>query len=304
MSKVIQFENALLSEFKNCFDLAGQRTVFIHKPHIFGVSDTGTLQCMFYLQFGAREVYPSQIRRVFRIRFGCDNNGEYILLIEVAGEMCAVIMLLQLHSVIIDHTVAGDCATATVNEQDGSFFSVQILQFLCPGTAAMQIHVMVTAYRIQIGEVRDYSGLLTAEGQVNKIRDTLELKLIGHSLELSCLSKIKAFQALGKVVELIYVDYCILEAFQHRPSSIDLFYLQIGLHRIANFQIFEESDAVVVFVVGNGERYCGNTILGVRRVADNSLKYHVFSFLALRLFSSSVRMHSSMLCQQINPCDG
>ena len=127
----------------------------------------------------------------------------YILLIEVAGEMCAVIMLLQLHSVIIDHTVAGNCTAATVDEQDSSFFSVQILQFLCPGTAATQIHIMVTAYCIQIREVRDYCGLLTAEGQVNKIRDTFQLEFISHSLELSRLPKIKAFQPLGKVVEFI-----------------------------------------------------------------------------------------------------
>ena len=58
--------------------------------------------------------------------------------------MLSIIELLQLHAVVIDHTIAGDCPSSALNEQDSSFDTVQIFQLLHTGTAAVKIHIVLT----------------------------------------------------------------------------------------------------------------------------------------------------------------
>ena len=70
----------------------------------------------------------------------------------------------------------------------------------------MQVHVVVTAYGLQIGEVRDHRGLLAAEGQVDKVCHIPKIQLFRHGLKLRGLTNIKAVQPLCQVVQLVQID--------------------------------------------------------------------------------------------------
>ena len=54
--------------------------------------------------------------RVLRLGFGCHRNGDGIRLIVIAGEEPAVVKLLQLHAVVVDHTVGRHRAAAAFDE--------------------------------------------------------------------------------------------------------------------------------------------------------------------------------------------
>ena len=77
----------------------------------------------------------------------------------------------------------------------------------------MQIHVVVTANGLQIGEVRDDGGLLTAEGQVDEILQFKKFQLVCHGLELRGLANIKAGQPPCQIVQLVQIDREHLQSF-------------------------------------------------------------------------------------------
>ena len=64
--------------------------------------------------------------------------------------MFPIIGLAQLHAVVIDHAVAGHRTASTINEQDGSLGTIQSIQLLNTGAAAVGIHVVVTANGFQV----------------------------------------------------------------------------------------------------------------------------------------------------------
>ena len=78
--------------------------------------------------------------------------------------MLAIVDLLQLHPVVVDHTVWGDHALISLNQKEGRFHTIYILQFFQAGTAAVEVHIVAAAHGFQIREVRDDGDLLTAEG--------------------------------------------------------------------------------------------------------------------------------------------
>ena len=83
----------------------------------------------------------------------------------------SIVLLFQHHAVVIDHTVRGNDSSAAIDQQPGSFDTVQVFQFLHRGIAAIQIHKMAVPYGLQVREVGDDCGLLAAVCQVDKVFD-------------------------------------------------------------------------------------------------------------------------------------
>ena len=104
-----------------------------------------------------------------RLVFGGHRNGERIRLVIIAREFSALVKLLQLHAVVVDHAVGRDRATAVFDELTGNFLAVQRVQLIHTCAASVQVHVVVTTDGSGVGKVGDDRGLLAAEGQVDKI---------------------------------------------------------------------------------------------------------------------------------------
>ena len=181
--------------------------------------------------------------------------------------MLSVIGLIHLHAVVIDHAVAGDRAATGIDEQDCGFHAIQILQFLNTCTAAIEIHIVVTANRLQIGKVGDDRGLLTAEGQVDEVFQLEQLQLACHGLELRGLANIEALQPLCQIVQLIQIDTEVLRDFQDRVETVDCHHFAILFERVADLQCFDHLDALVILLFGDGERNCCNAVFGVVSIA-------------------------------------
>ena len=116
-----------------------------------------------------REKHPCDVFCVLWLGFGGHCNGDGVRLIVVTGEESTIVDLLQLHAVVVDHTVGCDRAAAAFDELPCGFLAIQRIQFLCFGAAAMQVHVMVAADGGEVGKVGNDRGLLAAEGQVDEI---------------------------------------------------------------------------------------------------------------------------------------
>lgn len=85
---------------------------------------------------------------------------------------------------------------------DGGFFSVQFLQLLYAGTAAVGVHIVVTANGSQVREVCDNGGFLTAEGQVDEVFHVGQIQLLGHGLKRGSIADLQRFHQLDTFVEL------------------------------------------------------------------------------------------------------
>lgn len=131
--------------------------------------------------------------------------------------MFSVIELRKLHAVVVDHSISGDDSLVALNQQDGGFLSVQLLQFFCAGTSAVDVHVVVTTNCRQVRKIRNYSYLLAAEAQIDEVFHACEIELFSHCLKLRDFFHIKAIQAFYKVVQLIQVDFHALQTVQYRP---------------------------------------------------------------------------------------
>ena len=104
---------------------------------------------------------------VLRLAFGGHRNRDGIRLIVVAGEESSVVDLLQLHAIIIDHTVGRDRTAAALDKPPCCCLTIQCIQFLRFGAAAVQIHVVIPANSGEVRKICDDRGLLAAEGQVD-----------------------------------------------------------------------------------------------------------------------------------------
>ena len=215
--------------------------------------------------------------RVLRLTFGGHRNGDGVRLIVVAGEELAVVDLLQLHAVVVDHAVGRDRAAAAFDELPCDFLAVQRIQFLCFGTASVQVHVMVAADGGEVGKVGNDCGLLAAEGQVDEILQLKKLQPVRHRLKLRGFAGVEAVQPFGEVIQLLHIDREHLCAFEHREKAINFLHLAVGFDRIANFQCLQQLHAVCVLVAGDGERDSCHAVFRVMRIAKHCLYHHVSS---------------------------
>ena len=214
---------------------------------------------------------------VLRLGFGDHRNGDGVRLIVVAGEEPSAVDLFQLHAVVVDHTVGRHRAAAAFDELPCCCLTIQCIQFLRFGAAAVQVHVVIPANGGEVRKVCNDCSLLAAEGQVDQILQFKKLQLVGHRLKLCGFAGIKAIQPLGEVVQLLHIDRKHLRALEHRVKAVDLLHLAVGFDRVANFQRLQQLHAVCVLVVGDGERDSCHSVFRVMRIAKHRLYHHVSS---------------------------
>ncbi len=214
---------------------------------------------------------------VLRLGFGGHRNGDGVRLIVITGEEPAVVDLLQLHAVVVDHAVGGDRAAAAFDEPPCGFLAVQRVQFIHTCAAAVQVHVVVAADRGEVGKVGDDRGLLAAEGQVDEILQLEQLQLVGHRLKLRGLAGVEAVQPFGEVVQLLHIDREHLRSLEDGVEAVDLLHLAVRLDRVADLQRLQQLHAVRVLVAGNGERDGRHAVFRVMRIAKHRLYHHVSS---------------------------
>ena len=65
---------------------------------------------------------------------------------------------------------------------------------------------MIFADLFQIGEISDHCCLLTAEGQVDEVRDVGQVEFFRHGLKLRSLISPEAVQPFSQIVQLIHID--------------------------------------------------------------------------------------------------
>ena len=221
------------------------------------------------------EKQPCDVIGGLWLAFGGHRNGDGVRLIVVAGEEPAVVDLLQLHAVVVDHAVGGDRAAAVFNELPCQFLTVQRVQLIHACTAAVQIHVVVPADGGEVGKVGDDRGPLAAEGQVDEILQLEQLQLVGHRLKLCGFAGVEAVQPLGKVVQLLHIDREHFRALENSVEAVDLLHLAVRLDRVADLQCLQQLHAVRILIAGDGERDGRHTVFRVAGITENRLKHHV-----------------------------
>ena len=184
----------------------------------------------------------------------------------VAGEESTVIDRLQLHAVVIDHTVGGDSTVSIFNELPSRFLTIQRFQLVNSCTAAVQIHVVVLANSGDVRKICNDLSLLAAEGQVDEILQFEKLQLVGHCLKLCGFASIKAIQPFGEIVQLLHIDRKHLCALEHSIKAVDCLHLAVGFDRVANFQRLQQLHTACVLVMRNRERDGCHAIFRVRWV--------------------------------------
>ena len=112
--------------------------------------------------------------------------------------MLSIIGRLQPHPVVVDHAIGRDRAFIFRDQKQGCLNAVQILQLFDIGTAAVGVHIVVTANGFQVGEVGDDSGLLATEGKVDQVFQLEQFHLACHGLELRGLAIIKLSSRLAR----------------------------------------------------------------------------------------------------------
>ena len=164
MCQLVELEDVLIPEVQRSIHFVGEHTLGKSEAHIFRVCDAGAGHSTLNLTFCCGEVEPSDILGVLRLPTGGQCHHKHGRLIEIRREVLSVIGLVHFHAVVVNHAVAGHSASTAVNKQDGSFDTVQIFQLLHTGTAAVEIHIVVTTDFLQVGKVGNDRGLLTTEG--------------------------------------------------------------------------------------------------------------------------------------------
>ena len=213
--------------------------------------------------------------RIPRFGFGGHRNGDGIRLIVIAGEEPAVVDLLQLHAVVVDHAVGSDFAAAVFDEPPRSFLAIQFVQLIHTCAAAVQVHVVVTANSGEVGKVGDDRGLLAAEGQVDEILQFEKFQLVCHCLKLCGLAGVEAFQPLGEIVQLLHIDREHFRSFQDSVETVDLLHLAVRLDRVADLQCLQQLHAVCVLVMWDGEWDGRHAVFRVVGITENRLNHHV-----------------------------
>ena len=200
--------------------------------------------------------------------------------------MQTVIDLLQLHSVVIDHAVGGDLAGCVVEDQIQCCLAcIQSFQLLHGDAAAMQVHVVIPAYLLQVGKVCDDRGLLTAEGQVDEVGHIGSPQLIGHPLELCQLVVGKTVQPLNQVIQLVHIDLASLQTLENGNRTLEFFHRAVPRPRVPDVQCLQHLDGAVILIrrdgKGNGHKaifYVACVIQGRSDLHVRSPFHSVFSF--------------------------
>ena len=277
LCQLIELVDAFILKIQRHIHFIGEHTLVKPEAHILRVSDAGAGHGTLDLTFGRGKVDPCDVFGVLRLQPGGQCHHEHRRLIEVCREVLSIIGLFQLHAVVINHAVAGHRASTAVNEQEGGFLCVQIFQLLYAGTAAVGIHIVVTANGFQVREVCDNGGFLTAEGQVDEVFHVGQIQLLGHSLKLCGLANIKAVQPLGQIVQLVQVDRPAFQPGQHRPCTADLIHMAVLGRGIADLQRLHQLDTVVELLSGDGKRDGRNAVFRVAGVAQYCLHHCLIS---------------------------
>ena len=119
---------------------------------------------------------------------------------------------------------------------------------------------MVPSDSLQVREVRNDSGLLAAEGQIDEVFHIKDPRLDRHGLELCCFNIVEAVQSFGKVIQLVDIDSDLLQPLEDGKSVLDLFHLTVTFHDIAKLHCAQELHYVIVFLIGDGQRDRGHAI--------------------------------------------
>ena len=184
----------------------------------------------------------------------------------VAGEESTVIDRLQLHAVVIDHTVGRDSTVSIFDELTSRFLTVQRIQFLCLGTSSVQIHVVVPTNSGEVRKICDDRSQLAAKGQVDQIFQFKKLQLVRHRLKLRGFAGVETIQPFGEVVQFLHIDGKHLCALEHSVKAVDCLYLTVGLDRVANLQRLQQLHTACVLIMRNRERDGCHAIFRVRWV--------------------------------------
>ena len=116
---------------------------------------------------------------------------------------------------------------------------------------------MVPSDSLQVREVRDDSGLLAAEGQIDEAFHIKDPRLDRHGLELRCFNIVEAVQSFGKVIQLVDIDCDLLQPFEDGKPALNLLHLAVTLHDITDSKGIQQFHHMAILIVGNGQRDCG-----------------------------------------------
>ena len=174
--------------------------------------------------------------------------------------MLSVIGPLQLHPVVVDHAVGGDGAFPVQDQLQRSAPDVHLRQLLHGGAASVQLQKMLPANGLQIRKIRDDSGLLATEGQVDKVGHVVQAHLYRHSLELGQFSIGKAVQPPDQIVQLIHVDSRPLQPLEDRTGALELIQQAVPRQRRSDLQTLQHGYRAVILLLGYGERDGDHTI--------------------------------------------
>ena len=153
--------------------------------------------------------------------------------------------------------------------------AIHLFQLLLTGTAALQRHVMLAAYSVQIRKVRDHRGLLAAEGKIDEVRHIKRTQPDRHSLELGSLIFVKAVQPPGQVVHLIQVGPHSLQPLKDGEAALQLVHPAVPFQAGSQFHSGQAFQGALIFHDGDGEGDGHLAILRVRRVAQDTAQHRL-----------------------------
>ena len=188
--------------------------------------------------------------------------------IVVFRQVAAIVDLLQLHAVVIDHAVGGDHPSAALDEVQGLLRPIQRLVFLFGRRTAVECQTMVFSDLFQVGEVGDYCGLLTAECEIDEVFDVGQAQGGRHGLELDDLVIIEAVQPFGQVVQLVHVDGLTRQAVQDGDGKEGFVYPAVLGCGVADAQAVQQLNGGIVLVIRDGEGDGGRAVFRVALVTE------------------------------------
>ena len=179
--------------------------IFQPQAGIRWIGDSRSLEGAVDLLLCHRKVKPSDMLGILWIRLSGHRNGNGIWFVIVARKELTVVEQLHLHAVVVDHTIGCNRAATVPDKQPCRFLTVQRLQLVNSCAAAVQVHVVIPANRIEVREIRDNCNLLAAEAQVDKVLQLKKFQLMSHRLKLFGFSGIEAIQPFGEIVQLLNI---------------------------------------------------------------------------------------------------
>ena len=145
LRQVVEGIETLFWEVQRRVHFLGEHTLLDLKAHLLRICDTGAGHGTLDLPLCRGEVEPGDGLGVLRLQPGGQADHEHGRLVEVCREVCSVIELPQLHPVVVDHAVGGDRTLVLCDQEQGGLCAVQVFQLLGERTAAVGVHVVVTA---------------------------------------------------------------------------------------------------------------------------------------------------------------